>query len=80
MQSCGFYHNENTRMVTPYRHMNTFMGDPETIEAAIAEAAATTRKEAEKRCAEAGIDGKAIAQILGLVAEAEEAGKRRRCK
>ena len=28
MQSCGFYHNENTRMVTPYRHMNTFMGDP----------------------------------------------------
>ena len=28
MLSCGFYHNENTRMVTPYRHMNTFLGDP----------------------------------------------------
>merc|ERR1712060_526361 len=28
MLSCGFYHNENTRMVTPFRHMNTFMGDP----------------------------------------------------
>ena len=28
MQACGFYHNENTRMVTPFRHMNTFMGDP----------------------------------------------------
>ena len=28
MLSCGFYHNENTRMTTPYRHMNTFMGDP----------------------------------------------------
>ena len=28
MISCGVYHNENTRMVTPYRHANTFMGDP----------------------------------------------------
>jgi len=28
MLSCGFYHNDNTRMTTPYRHMNTFMGDP----------------------------------------------------
>ena len=28
MLSCGFYHNENTRMVTPFRHMNTFLGDP----------------------------------------------------
>jgi len=28
MQACGFYHNENTRMTTPFRHMNTFMGDP----------------------------------------------------
>merc|ERR1712060_536586 len=28
MLSCGFYHNENTRMDTPFRHMNTFMGDP----------------------------------------------------
>ena len=28
MLSCGFYHNENTRMVTPYRHINTFLGDP----------------------------------------------------
>jgi len=28
MHSCGFYHNEDTKMVTPFRHMNTFMGDP----------------------------------------------------
>ena len=28
MQSCGVYHNENTRMATPYRHANTYMGDP----------------------------------------------------
>ena len=28
MISCGFYHNENTRMTTPFRHMNTFLGDP----------------------------------------------------
>ena len=28
MLSCGFYHNEETRMVTPMRHHNTFFGDP----------------------------------------------------
>lgn len=28
MLSSGFYHNANTRMVTPFRHMNTFLGDP----------------------------------------------------
>ena len=28
MLSCGVYHNQNTRMVTPYRHGNTYMGDP----------------------------------------------------
>lgn len=28
MLSCGFYHNEDTKMVTPFRHMSTFLGDP----------------------------------------------------
>ena len=28
MISSGFYHSEETRMVTPYRHFNTWMGDP----------------------------------------------------
>ncbi len=28
MMSCGVYHNQDTRMVTPYRHGNSFMGDP----------------------------------------------------
>lgn len=28
MLSCGFYHNDDTQMVTPYRHHNTFFGDP----------------------------------------------------
>jgi len=28
MLSCGFYHAEETKMVTPYRHFNTWMGDP----------------------------------------------------
>ena len=28
MLSCGFYHTDQTRMVTPMRHHNTFFGDP----------------------------------------------------
>jgi len=28
MLSAGFYHSEETDMVTPYRHFNTYMGDP----------------------------------------------------
>jgi 4-aminobutyrate aminotransferase/(S)-3-amino-2-methylpropionate transaminase len=28
MLSCGFYHNDNTKMTTPFRHMSTFLGDP----------------------------------------------------
>jgi len=28
MISSGFYHSEETKMVTPYRHFNTWMGDP----------------------------------------------------
>ncbi len=26
--SCGFYHRHETKSTTPYRHFNTFMGDP----------------------------------------------------
>ena len=28
MQSCGFYHRHDTRMMQGYRHFNTFFGDP----------------------------------------------------
>jgi 4-aminobutyrate aminotransferase/(S)-3-amino-2-methylpropionate transaminase len=28
MLSCGFYHNEATRVEQGYRHFNTFFGDP----------------------------------------------------
>ena len=28
MCAAGFYHNDETKMVTPYRHFNTWMGDP----------------------------------------------------
>ena len=28
MLSSGFYSTDSTRMVTPYRHFNTFLGDP----------------------------------------------------
>ena len=28
MLSCGFYHRHDTRVDQPYRHFNTFMGDP----------------------------------------------------
>mmetsp|Transcript_36221 Transcript_36221/g.47574 ORF Transcript_36221/g.47574 Transcript_36221/m.47574 type:complete len:311 (+) Transcript_36221:604-1536(+) len=28
MQACGFYHNDNTIMTMPYRHFNTYTGDP----------------------------------------------------
>lgn len=28
MLSCGFYHNNNTKVEQPYRHFNTFFGDP----------------------------------------------------
>jgi hypothetical protein len=27
MQACGFYHSEDTKMETPMRHFNTWMGD-----------------------------------------------------
>ena len=28
MVSCGFYHNNDTKVEQPYRHFNTFFGDP----------------------------------------------------
>jgi len=28
MLSCGFYHTHETQVMQPYRHFNTFFGDP----------------------------------------------------
>ena len=28
MLTCGVYHSDETKVMTPYRHFNTYMGDP----------------------------------------------------
>lgn len=37
MYSCGFYHTEETKMVTGMRHHNTFFGDPVRIHLTMAQ-------------------------------------------
>ena len=49
-------------------------------EAFAAEAAASARKDAEKRAVQEGLDPDMVAKVLGIVATAEDDNKRRRCK